>query len=104
MHQTLDQIALYMVDHPTFRLSISGHTDASGDPDVNVALSQDRAQAIRNYIEQKGKLKPNRIDNMGYGSTQPLREEKTEDDSRFNRRVEFRLIKPEENKDAGAGW
>ncbi|GAB2454462.1 hypothetical protein GCM10011375_01930 [Hymenobacter qilianensis] len=104
MHKTLDQIALYMVDHPTFRLSISGHTDSSGDPDVNVALSQDRAQAIRNYIEQKGKLKPNRIDNTGYGSTQPLREEKTEEDSRFNRRVEFRLIKPEEDKDAGAGW
>ena len=47
MHTTLDRIAMFMVDHPTFRLSISGHTDTSGDPDVNDDLSQDRAEEIR---------------------------------------------------------
>ncbi|WP_240737392.1 OmpA family protein [Hymenobacter metallicola] len=98
MHPILDRIALFMVDHPTFRLSIKGHTDSKGDPDFNESLSKDRAEAIRHYIEQKGKLKPNRIESMGYGSTQPLKEEITEEDARINRRVEFRLIKPDEDK------
>ncbi|TGE22275.1 OmpA family protein [Hymenobacter aquaticus] len=98
MHPILDRIALFMVDHPTFRLSIKGHTDSKGDPDFNENLSKDRAEAIRRYIEAKGKLKPNRIESMGYGSTQPLKEEVTEEDARINRRVEFRLIKPDEDK------
>jgi flagellar motor protein MotB len=98
MHPVLDRIALFMVDHPTFRLSIKGHTDSKGDPDFNETLSKDRAEAIRHYIELKGKLKPNRIESMGYGSTQPLKEEVTEEDARINRRVEFRLIKPDEDK------
>lgn len=108
MHPILDRIALFMVDHPTFRLSISGHTDSKGNPDVNERLSQDRAEAIRRYIEQKGKLQPNRIESMGYGSTQPLRPEATEEDAKTNRRVEFRLIKPagegKKEEPAGADW
>lgn len=106
MHPTLDRIALFMVDHPEFRLSISGHTDSKGDPDFNEKLSQDRAEAIRRYIEQKGKLQPNRIENQGFGSTKPLKEEVTEEDAKTNRRVEFRLIKPDEGKkeSGGADW
>ncbi|WP_245855285.1 OmpA family protein [Hymenobacter mucosus] len=105
MQPILDRIAVFLVDHPTFRLNISGHTDSKGDPDFNMTLSQDRAEAIRRYIEQKGKLKPNRIESMGYGSTQPLKEEVTTEDARTNRRVEFRLIKPEggEQKENGSG-
>jgi len=103
MHSTLDRIALFMVDHPTYRLSIAGHTDARGNPDENERLSQLRAEAIRKYIEQKGKLKPNRIDSMGYGSTKPLKDEATEEDAKTNRRVEFQLIKPEEDGKQAAG-
>ena len=103
MHGTLDRIALFLVDHPTYRLSITGHTDARGNPDENERLSQLRADAIRHYVEQQGKLKPNRIDSMGYGSTKPLKEEVTEDDAKTNRRVEFQLIKPEEDAPKAAG-
>ena len=78
----------------------------SGDPDINEKLSQDRAEAIRRYIERKGKLKPNRIESFGYGSSKPLRDELTEADARVNRRVEFRLIKPEADQpaDGGGDW
>ncbi len=103
MHTTLDRITLFLVDHPTFRLSIAGYTDGRGDPDVNEKLSQDRAEEIRRYIERKGKLKPNRIESFGYGSSKPLKDEVTEADARINRRVEFRLIKPEGDKGAGGG-
>ena len=106
MQPTLDRIAVFLVDHPTFRLSVTGHTDSKGDAEVNEKLSQDRAEAIRKYIERKGKLKPNRIENFGYGSTRPLKDEVTEEDAKVNRRVEFKLMKPEGDKpaDAGAGW
>ncbi|RSK45722.1 OmpA family protein [Hymenobacter perfusus] len=97
MHAVLDRIAVFMVDHPEFRLSVSGHTDGKGDPDFNEQLSQERAESIRRYIEQKGKLKPNRIDSFGYGSTRPLKDEVTPEDAKTNRRVEFRLIKPEKD-------
>jgi outer membrane protein OmpA-like peptidoglycan-associated protein len=103
MQPTLDRITLFLVDHPTFRLSIAGHTDSQGDPVVNEKLSQDRAEEIRRYIERKGKLKPNRIESVGYGSSKPLKDELIEADARVNRRVEFRLIKPEGEKTA-AGW
>jgi outer membrane protein OmpA-like peptidoglycan-associated protein len=106
MQPTLDRITLFLVDHPDFRLSIAGHTDGRGDPDVNEKLSQDRAEEIRRYIERKGKLKPERIESFGYGSSKPIKDELTEADARINRRVEFRLIKPEgENTGAGGtGW
>lgn len=112
MHPTLDRIALFLVDHPTFRLSIAGHTDSSGDPEVNEKLSQDRAEEIRRYIERKGKLGNNRIESFGYGSTKPLKDELSEADAKVNRRVEFKLLKPDDGKadpasggaDGGADW
>jgi hypothetical protein len=103
MQPTLDRITLFLVDHPTFHLNIEGHTDGRGDPEVNENLSQDRAAEIRRYIERKGKLKPNRIESFGYGSSRPIKSELTEADARINRRVEFRLLKPEGDK-SGAGW
>ncbi|WP_242922850.1 OmpA family protein [Pontibacter liquoris] len=95
MEPVLDEVALFLVDHPTFRLEIGGHTDSAGDADFNLSLSQDRADAIRHYIEQKASIRPGRIDAFGYGSTRPVRDEKNEEDRRINRRVEFKLIKPQ---------
>jgi flagellar motor protein MotB len=70
---------------------------------VNERLSQDRAEEIRRYIERKGKLKPNRIESMGYGSSRPLKDELTDADAKVNRRVEFRLIKPDDEKPVDSG-
>jgi len=95
MEPILDRIVLFMADHPTFKLKIGGHTDGSGDVDFNTELSQKRADSIKKYIEQKGKIPEGRIEAWGYGSSEQLREEITEEDRRINRRVEFKLIKPE---------
>ncbi|WP_310393268.1 OmpA family protein [Hymenobacter sp.] len=106
MHPTLNRLAVFLVDHPSFRLNIAGHTDTSGDPDVNERLSQDRAAEIHRYIERRGKLKPNRIESFGYGSSRPLKDELTDADAQVNRRVEFRLVKPTSDKpaDGGGEW
>ena len=95
MHPILDRIVLFLADHPTFTLEISGHTDSSGDEDTNLELSQARANAIRTYLVQKGKFKAARITAIGFGSMRQLRDEETEEDRRINRRVEFKLQKPE---------
>ncbi len=95
MEPILDRIVLFLADHPTFKLKIGGHTDASGDLDFNTELSQKRAESIKKYIEQKGKIPEDRVQAWGYGSSEPLRDEVTEEDRRINRRVEFKLVKPE---------
>ncbi len=96
MQPILDRVALYMVDHPDYTLEINGHTDALGDPQENLDLSQFRSLAIKNYLVSKGAFDENRISATGYGSTEPLRSpERTEADRRINRRVEFKLIKSE---------
>lgn len=100
MEADLDKVVSFLVDHPTFKLKISGHTDSQGDPQSNKVLSQKRAESIRKYLIEKGHLEETRISAHGYGNTKPIiPEEKTEADRKINRRVEFELIKP--GKEAG---
>lgn len=104
MTSTLDRIVVFLADHPQIRLSIEGHTDTSGDPAANQELSQWRAIAIKNYIVAKGKFDATRIDAIGRGSAQPIKEELTLEDRRINRRVEFKLLRPKAtNAGNGAG-
>jgi flagellar motor protein MotB len=92
MHQDLDRIANFLIDHPKYSLNISGHTDSQGNKDSNLRLSQARADAIKAYLVEQFKIDPDRINAHGYGSEKPLVEEKTEEDKRLNRRVEFEIL------------
>lgn len=92
MHQDLDRIANFLIDHPKYGLSISGHTDSQGNKDSNLRLSQARADAIKAYLVDQFKIDAERINAHGYGSEKPLVEEKTEEDKRLNRRVEFEIL------------
>ena len=95
MHTDLDKLVNFLVDHPTMSLKISGHTDQEGNADMNLRLSQRRADSIKKYIMENGQVASERIDAKGYGSQRPIVEEKTEADKRINRRVEFELVKPD---------
>ena len=75
------------------KLIISGHTDSDGDPESNKALSQRRALAIMEYLTYFASVNPNQVVAIGYGSSKPIVEEKTEADKKLNRRVEFELIR-----------
>lgn len=93
MHQDLDNIFNFLVDNPKFKLKISGHTDSVGDKAKNMKLSQSRADAIKMYLISSGQVSPDRIEAVGFGDTRPIRQvEKTEDDRRTNRRVEFEIV------------
>ncbi len=98
METDLMKVVDFMLDHPYLKVSISGHTDSDGDANANLRLSKERAMAIRNYVIEKGKINPDRILAEGYGNQKPIVEEKTPEDKRINRRVEFEIIKltPEE--------
>jgi len=93
MEHDLNKVVDFMLDHPYFRISISGHTDSDGDPNANLRLSKTRAQAIRNYVIEKGFVNPDRILAEGYGNQKPIVEENTPEDKKINRRVEFEIIK-----------
>ncbi|WP_254091958.1 OmpA family protein [Dawidia soli] len=95
MHPDLTKLANFMIDHPTLKLSIAGHTDSQGNEIANLKLSQARADAIKAYLIYKFSIAAERIEAHGYGSSKPIVEEKTEDDRKLNRRVEFQIHKPE---------
>lgn len=94
MKNSLDLILKFLLDNPSFKLTISGHTDSDGNHADNMLLSQKRAEAIRDYFILKGKIDLKRIQAMGYGDTKPLRVEITPEDKRINRRVEFEVKRP----------
>ncbi|SDL61897.1 WD40-like Beta Propeller Repeat [Catalinimonas alkaloidigena] len=93
MYSDLDALYDFLIDNPAFGLKISGHTDSVGDREKNQDLSQRRAEAIKLYLIADGRIDPDRIEAIGYGSERPIvTPERTEEDRRTNRRVEFQLI------------
>ncbi|KOF02995.1 membrane protein [Roseivirga seohaensis subsp. aquiponti] len=93
MESDLKKVVDFLIDHPSFKLNVSGHTDSSGDAVLNLALSQQRAQSIKNWIVDGG-VNSERINAIGYGSQRPIvKEEKTDEDRAVNRRVEFEIYR-----------
>ena len=79
-----------MKDVPTLKIEISGHTDNTGSAKLNNQLSQDRAQAVVNYLKAKG-ISANRMTAKGYGSTQPIASNGNSAGRQQNRRTEFEI-------------
>jgi outer membrane protein OmpA-like peptidoglycan-associated protein len=92
----LDQVAKILVEHPELeRVWIEGHTDSQGKPEKNLKLSQDRAEAVRQYLIMKG-VAPERLVAKGFGQERPIADNKTAKGRAANRRVEF-LTTPRED-------
>jgi len=69
-------------------IEIGGNTDNTGDEASNLTLSQQRADAVRNYLVQQG-VDPNTLVAKGYGSTKPVATNDTDEGKFHNRRIEF---------------
>ncbi|HTF17955.1 MAG TPA: OmpA family protein [Chryseolinea sp.] len=93
MHEDLAKLGNFLIDHPSFKLQISGHTDSQGKEDANLRLSQARADAIRAYLIKEFKINKERITAHGYGSSKPILEERTDEARKLNRRVEFEITR-----------
>ena len=98
MYTDLDKLSDFLLDNPDFKLKISGHTDSDGGYDFNMDLSRDRSNSIAEYIVYFGNISSARIETFGYGSSQPIVEENTEEDKALNRRVEFELYRPSQEE------
>jgi outer membrane protein OmpA-like peptidoglycan-associated protein len=95
MHVDLRKLADFLIDHPAVHLNISGHTDGNGKEEVNLLLSQQRADAIKAYLTYTFNIDPSRISAHGFGSSKPIVEEQNDEHRRLNRRVEFEIRRSE---------
>jgi OOP family OmpA-OmpF porin len=80
---------------PTARIAISGHTDSVGTPDVNLDLSQRRADAVADYLVAAG-IDAGRIKTAGFGATKAVVGNDTEENRARNRRIEIDLTEIQE--------
>ena len=87
----LDRLVKLLKDVPSLKIEISGHTDNTGSESMNKKLSQDRAQAVVNYLKGKG-IDGSRLTAKGYGSSQPVASNETSEGRQANRRTEFKII------------
>lgn len=88
---SLDKLATMMITKPNYSLKISGHTDAVGSEKSNQTLSVNRANAVKAYLNKRGVSK-NKIEARGYGESQPIADNNTEEGRQRNRRVEFNIF------------
>jgi OOP family OmpA-OmpF porin len=84
----LDRLVETALRCPTTNVEIAGHTDTDGENASNQALSERRAQAVVDYLVKAG-LPAGRFTAMGYGSTQPVATNETDQGKAQNRRIEF---------------
>ena len=92
--ESLNILINFLVKNPLASLTITGHTDNTGDSLNNLILSQQRANEVRRYLVSKG-IASTRIKVDGVGDRMPLASNKTKQGKSTNRRVAFKL---EENR------
>jgi outer membrane protein OmpA-like peptidoglycan-associated protein len=78
-------------DNKNVYLEIQGHTDATGKPDYNMMLGEERAEAVRLFLNQQG-VALNRMDTISYGETAPVADNKTKAGRAQNRRVQIVVL------------
>ena len=84
----LDRLVEIALRCPTSNIEVGGHTDTDGEDGANQALSEKRAQAVVDYLVKAG-LPASRFTAVGYGSTQPVATNDTDEGKAQNRRIEF---------------
>jgi outer membrane protein OmpA-like peptidoglycan-associated protein len=84
------QKAIRTFDDP--RVIVEGHTDTTGSNEVNMLLSQQRAEAVRDYMIANQTLPPDSISAVGYGSERPLASNATSAGRAINRRIDILII------------
>lgn len=89
----LDELVEIAVDCPAAIITVTGHTDASGNEELNRKLSRARAQAVIDYMRARG-IDPRRLIAVGAGSSQPRHAGDSVASRRGNRRIEFSVSLP----------
>lgn len=89
----LDKLADTLLKAKNWTIEIQGHTDDKGSDDYNLKLSQNRADAVKKYLISKG-VSADTITSKGFGESVPLVANDIDANREKNRRVEFKITKP----------
>lgn len=87
----LDKLVDFLNDNPSVKIEIGGHTDNVGDDESNRVLSDNRANAVQEYLVSKG-IDASRLEHKGYGETKPVADNNSEEGKALNRRTEFKIL------------
>jgi len=91
---TMDSIATVLKRCGDLNLEIQGYTDSQGREEMNLALSQSRAESVLNELRAR-RVVTGSFAAVGYGEESPVADNGTEEGREANRRIEFRLVRPE---------
>lgn len=86
--RTIESMAALFAEYPDTDIEIDGHTDSSGIASNNLNLSQQRANAVRDYLIKLG-ISANRLSAYGFGDGVPIADNSTSAGRKLNRRIEF---------------
>lgn len=87
----LDRLYNYMVDIPTMKIELSGHTDSDGSDTYNQKLSENRAKSVVDYLVKRG-IPAGRMVAVGYGESKPIDSNETPEGKQNNRRTELKIL------------
>lgn len=90
-HLELDKAIDLLRTNPTMVIEVGGHTDNTGDDATNMKLSHDRAKAVREYMVGRG-IASDKIQAKGYGESNPIANNDSDEGKRANRRTEFIIL------------
>ena len=86
--EALAKLSGIVLNYPSLRLGIEGHTDSTGSADLNQTLSDKRASAVRDYLIGQG-LDARSLSSLGFGMGNPIADNSTAQGRQKNRRVEI---------------
>lgn len=84
----LEKLGTFLQEFPNAKGEISGHTDNVGSKELNLKLSQKRAESVKSYIEKNFGIAPDRLTGKGFGFSKPVATNKTKQGKAKNRRIE----------------
>jgi OOP family OmpA-OmpF porin len=88
----LQKFADILKENPKATAVIEGHTDNVGDADMNLKLSQRRADSVRGFLIDKLGVAAERLSAQGFGLTKPIASNKTTDGKSKNRRIDAKIF------------
>lgn len=92
-YPAMDEIADFLTENYNINIRIEGHTDNQGDEEALIKLSKERADAVKHYLVYTKRINPLRIETAGYGASEGVTDNSTEEKREENRRVEVEIIK-----------
>lgn len=96
----LNELGDVLIKYPTNKITVLGHTDDVGSMTLNEMLSEKRANAVRDVLQEKG-VPESQLRSEGYGETQPLVPNTTKSARAKNRRVELKIVDMEAQSGSG---